>query len=360
MNSRERKELRYLRRKAKREDKIKRRSDLFADINRCFSFSIVMKYSFKCCNGVGWKRSTQLFKLHLFTIISSTCYNIKNNKYKVLDTYQFVINERGKLRVIDAPHIKDRLVHKVISNEVLLPIYEPHLIYDNGASQAGKGFTFAMNRVKEKLLYNYKKYSSGCVVLIDYSKFFENCSHEVIHMIHKKYIRNDYIIKVIEDYLFIGKGIALGVEIAQRESSIIPNVLDHYVQNSGCSIVRYMDDTVFFVNNYNDAKSVLEGYNYLSNKYGIIINKKKTKIFKINECFKYCKWIYNIDKNNRIYIIPDKNTIYRQRRKLNRMIKNKTDSYEIETVKNCFCAYLNNGDGFKYINYLNKKYLLNY
>lgn len=37
------------------------------------------------------------------------------------------------------------------------------------------------------------------------------------------------------------------------------------------------------------------------------------------------------------YIVPDKNTIYRQRRKLSRMIKNKIDSCEIETVKNCFC-----------------------
>ena len=54
-----------------------------------------------------------------------------------------------KVRVIDAPHIKDRLINKVISNEILIPLYEPHLIYDNGASQGLKGFTFVINRVKQ-------------------------------------------------------------------------------------------------------------------------------------------------------------------------------------------------------------------
>lgn len=355
MNSRERKELRYLRRKAKREEKIIERSNKYADINRCFSFSIVMKYSFKCCNGVGWKRSTQLFKLHLFTIISSTCHNIKNNSYKVLDTYQFVINERGKIRKIDAPHIRDRLVHKVISNEVLLPIYEPHLIYDNGASQVGKGFTFALKRVKEKLLYNYKKYSSGCVVLIDYSKFFENCSHEVIHKIHKKYIKNDYVIKVIEDYLFIGEGIALGVEIAQREASIIPNILDHYVEGNGCSVVRYMDDTVFFVNDYYTAYNVLENYIKLSNKLKIVINKTKTEIIKINDYFNYCKWIFHIDNKGKVSFVPDKSTIYRQRRKIKKMYKNNNIlKNELNIVRKCFCAYLDIGNSYRYINYLRR------
>ena len=88
---------------------------------------------------------------HQFTIISNTCHNIKNNNYKVGKTYKFQINERGKIRNIDAPHINDRLIHKVLSNEILLPIYEPHIIYDNGASQKDKGFTFALHRVKDKL-----------------------------------------------------------------------------------------------------------------------------------------------------------------------------------------------------------------
>lgn len=140
MTSRERKELRYIRRKNKREEKNIYRSEKYANVNNCFIFSKVMYYSDKCCKGVRWKKSTQLFRLHQFTNIALTCYNVKNNKYKVNKTFSFVINERGKKRNIDAPHIMDRLIHKVISNEILTPIYSPHLIYNNCASVKDKGF----------------------------------------------------------------------------------------------------------------------------------------------------------------------------------------------------------------------------
>ena len=127
------------------------------------------------------------------------------------DTYSFIINERGKTRNIDAPHIKDRLVHKILTNEIIEPIYNPHLIYNNGATMKGKGFKFSLDKLKSMLYSWYLKNGlNGFVVLIDFSKFFENCSHEVIHNIHKKYIINDEVIKVIEDYLFISKVLHLG------------------------------------------------------------------------------------------------------------------------------------------------------
>ena len=361
MNSRERKEKRYLRRKEKRLNKIIERSNRYASINEAFCFHKVMFYSDKCCNGVRWKKSTINFELHQFTIISTVCHNIKNNTYKVGNTYKFQINERGKVRNIDAPHIKDRLVHKVLSNEIILPIYQPHLIYDNGASQKNKGFTFSLFRLRKKLQRYFKKYgNNGYIVLIDYSKFFENSSHEVIHKIHEGYIRDSYTIQVIEDYTFIVKGIALGIEMAQKEASIIPNVLDHYVQNRCSAIVRYMDDSCFICKSYDEALKTLRNYCELSSKYGIIINTKKTKIVKLTNYFKFCKWNYKLLPSGKVIIVPDKRTIYRQRRKLRKMHKlyqNKDLLFEeIKVSKTCFMAYLKIGNSNKYLSYLNDRY----
>lgn len=361
MNSKERQEQRYQRRKEKREKKIIERSNKYADINNAFCFHKVMYYANKCCNGVRWKKSTTHFRLHQFSIVANCCYSIKNNSYKVGKTYRFQINERGKIRNIDAPHIKDRLVHKVISNEILVPIYEPHLIYDNGASQKNKGFLFALNRLKSKLQSHYRKYGlNGYIVLIDYSKFFENCSYEVIHNIHKKYIRNDNMIKVIEDYLFIGKGIALGVEIAQREASMIPNVLDHYIENK-YKIERYMDDSVYLCNNYKKALYSLAYYKNKACDFGIVINPKKTKIVKLCDVFKYCKWNYKLLTTGKVIMIPDKNTIYRQRRKLRKMYKLYRDGNisfnDLIISKTCFKAYLSIGNSYKYIKYLHNRYI---
>ena len=69
MNSVERKQARYERRKNKRLRIIEERSSKYADLNNAFCFSKAMYYGDKCCNGVGYKKSTQNFKLHEFTII---------------------------------------------------------------------------------------------------------------------------------------------------------------------------------------------------------------------------------------------------------------------------------------------------
>lgn len=340
MNSLERKQKRYERRNNKRLEKVKAISEEYADLNKAFCFSKAMYYGDKCCKGVGYKKSTQNFKIHEFTIISNICRNIKNDNYQVGDTYSFIINERGKTRKIDAPHIKDRLVHKILSNEIIEPIYREHLIYDNGASVKNKGFKFSIDRLKKKLYsWHLKNKIEGYIILIDFSKFFENCSHDLIHNIHKKYIINDTVIKVIEDYLFIGKGIALGVEIAQREAIIIPNKLDHYIQNK-TSIIRYMDDSIFFVNSYKEGKYLLDEYTKIVNSLNIKINNKKSFIISIKSSFKYCKWKYKLFKNGKIICKPCIEIIKRQKKKLKKMKKISINSEEIETTKMSFNSYL--------------------
>ncbi len=349
MNSLERKKNRYERRKNKRLEKIKKTSDAFANLDYAFCFHKAMYYGDKCCKGVGYKKSTQNFKLHEFTIISSVCRDIKTKNYKVGDTYNFIINERGKTRNIEAPHIKDRLVHKILANEILEPIYNSHLIYNNGASIKGKGFKFSIDRLKNMIYSWYLKYGlNGYVVLIDFSKFFENCSHDVIHNIHRKYIKNDEVIKVIEDYLFISKGIALGVEIAQREAIIVPNTLDHFIQNK-TKIIRYMDDTIILVKDYEDGKKILDEYKKIAQLLSIKINTKKSYISRIDKTFKYCKWRYKLLNSGKVICIPCIQTIKRQRIKLKKMKNLKLPKEEIEATKNAYKAYLSIGNTNRYI-----------
>ena len=58
MNSIERKELRYRKRKEKRILKNIERSNKYGNIEDAFTFHKVMYYADKCCKGVGYKKST--------------------------------------------------------------------------------------------------------------------------------------------------------------------------------------------------------------------------------------------------------------------------------------------------------------
>ena len=122
-------------------------------------------------------------------------------------------------------------------------------------------------------------------------------------------------------------------KIAQREASIIPNKLDNYLQNKKLSSIRYMDDTVFFCDDYNMSCDILNKYIEMSNKLNIFVNSKKTKIIKLSNWFVYCKWKFKIFDRDKVIMIPNKKTIYRQRRKLRKMIKNNVNIDDIKIIK---------------------------
>ncbi|MCD7811979.1 MAG: hypothetical protein LUG91_09080 [Ruminococcus sp.] len=53
---------------------------------------------------------------------------------------------------------------------------KPLLIYDNSASQIGKGQTFALERVRKMLQKAYLQYGKEAyVVQLDVSKYFDTC-----------------------------------------------------------------------------------------------------------------------------------------------------------------------------------------
>lgn len=129
-----RKNKKYSRRKYKREQKIKQDFNELNLDNDFYSFQKLFYYGLKCQKNVCWKRSVQIFKSKLFTTTGTLLKNLKNNILTRLNYDKFTIMERGKKRKIAAPRVYDRQVDKAVTQEILLPIYQKHMIYDNGAS----------------------------------------------------------------------------------------------------------------------------------------------------------------------------------------------------------------------------------
>lgn len=187
MTSQERHEARYQRRRAARRARQEARCAALGSLEEVFSYHTMFKYGRKCCNGVRWKQSTQNFERHLFSNTAKQRRLILAKRWRPKKYVHFTVCERGKIRGIDAPHITDRQIHKVISKEVLEPLYDPSMIYDNGASRIGKGLHWQIKRIKQQLARHYRRYGrAGGVLLLDLKKFFPYAPHSIIYQRHQR------------------------------------------------------------------------------------------------------------------------------------------------------------------------------
>ena len=231
MTSEERREARYHRRKAAREERRRIRNDALGGISEAFSFRKMFKWGKKCCNNVRWKQSTQNFERHLFSGTARRRREVISGTWRPKPGAHFLLRERGKIRPIDAPHINDRQIHKTLTKEVLEPLYTPGMIYRNGASQRGKGLHFHHEELKKILRNHYRKHGQeGYVVLMDLKQFFPSAPHAEIYERHRRLILDNEI-RAVADMVVAsvpgGTGMPLGVEPSQMEMVSLPSAVDN-------------------------------------------------------------------------------------------------------------------------------------
>ena len=343
MNSIERKNARYERRKTKRQTNRDRIIEDIGTAEEVFNYHNMFKYGLDCCKGVMWKQAPQTFKRHLF---SRTAVNRKKvlNGYKPKPLVHFVLSERGKTRPIDAPHIDDRQIQKVLTKKVLLPLYQSRMIYDNGASLKGKGLIFAQSQLDKVLRRHIKKYGyNGYVIIADFKSFFPNADRSVIKGKHKE-IKDDRlrtILDTVTDSFKGDVGLPLGVEPSQLEMIALPSPLDNYMccQLGLKGFGHYMDDYHIFVPPDQSPKDVLQVFIQKAGDLGIKVSTGKTQIIRIGKPFKYCKR-KRIYKAGKIISLGDRRSKQRLRRKIKAFANNKEMLYEdIYTSINSSLAY---------------------
>lgn len=343
MNSAERREGRYQRRKAKR--KKPGRCIEFEDV---YTMQNLQQATHVCEKGVIWKQDPIKYTTHAPVNNKRRKDDllngrpVKSGKIRTAD-----IRERGKLRHIRMVGFGDRVPQRCLCDHALLPALLPGLIYDNGASQKGKGVAFARKRTVCHLERALRVYGldNTYVMLLDLKGFFDSISHQLCLKILRDAFTDKRIIGLTMFYIKLyhkpdiasirnpeereareeqlkknhGKGCTLGSEISQDMAIATPNGLDHMIKEQ-CRIkayVRYMDDMLFF-----GPKQVLERlYEVVKEKcreLGFCINETKTKICKVTGSFVFLKTRYHVTKTGKIIRRIAKAAIVRQRRKLKR------------------------------------------
>ena len=319
--------------------------------------------------GSDWKPQVQRFEMTYLLELSRIQRELKEMTYEFLPSTQFVLNERGKTRVIRGEQIQDRIVKHTLCDEVLNPAVKNFLIYDNGASLVGKGIAFTRKRLLTHLRRYYAQHHSndGYILLIDFSKYYDNIRHDILMELMKKYVTDEHSLwllqktvdrsKVDVSYMsddeyencldilfnsllyqeidqrlltgekFMGKHLNIGDQVAQTAGIAYPIPIDNFVKIvKGVKFYgRYMDDSYAIHESKEFLEELLKGIVEIAGGLGITVNLKKTRICKLSDHWRFLQIQYSLTDTGRVIQKINPKRLTAMRRKMKKLAPKLTE-----------------------------------
>ena len=309
MNSAERREARYQRRKAAREARRAELAKEYGTFEAVFSFERLYDAYRGSIKGVGWKASTQRYKASNLAQINKTHEELLTGRYRSKGFYEFDIVERGKPRHIKSVHISERVVQRCLCDNCLTPMLSRSFIYDNGASLPGKGYDFSVRRVTHFLAEHYRKHGrEGYVLVFDFSKYFDTAQHAPVFAEIRRSGIDDRLASITEYFIgnFGDVGLGLGSQVSQIAALALPNKIDHYIKDvlRMKYYERYMDDGCIICESKERLRVCLRELRRLCAEHGIRLNEKKTQIIKLSRGFTFVKVRFRYGRNGAVIRKP--------------------------------------------------------
>lgn len=323
--------------------------DMIDSFENIFTYERLLRSFNECKKGQLWKGNVIDFNANYVEKITKLEQSILDGTYEPFPDNINYIHERGKTRKIHSQHIRDRIVHKVVNQDILIPTFHKRFIRYNSASQKQKGVDFAMKSFKMHLNRAYRKWGTDFYILsIDIRKYFENIPHDYIEKLLRKEIKDERIIRLCMSSMKSydgGKGLGLGSEINQTYALLCLNEFDHIMKERFHikEYARYMDDIYIIHNDKEFLHEIIEfAKSYLSG-LRLEMNEKKTNIIPIKNGITFLGFRWKLTKTGHVMLVPKKQTIFRNKKKL-RKLKLKLDSgvFTFEEIQNSRASMLGN------------------
>lgn len=318
-------------------------------IEQLMELNTLNECAYECSRQSRWKERTQQYICNMLIKNIQLRNDVLNGKYSVDPTTDFTLNERGHIRKIEAPAMKDRVVQKTLMKSVLTPSLRPYLIYDNYASLKKRGTTFARKRFEIMLRrYINKNGIDGYVLMIDIKKYFESINHSVLKHLLSTKIANEpkdvvnLIYYIIDTSSHSDKGLNLGSEAPQIFAVYYLNPIDVFIKVvKGVKYYgRYMDDVYIIGKTKNELKVLLEEIKERLKYLKLQINDRKTSIIKLKHGFNFLQIKYNVLSTGKILKRISHKKIVRERRRL-KAFKRELDKGNMleENILNCYRSW---------------------
>lgn len=333
----------------------------------------------RAIRGSKWKQSTQKYGSEVVMNLAAIQHELETGTYKTGERSTFIVHERGKTRLIHGNMVEDRIVRHILCDEVLTPTLEKYLIYDNGASQVGKGIAFTRKRLEAHLHKYFRHYGNhGYILLVDFSKYYDNIRHGIAFQQIAEHVHDETALAVLREVLdnmkidvsymsdeeyagcmdrkfdsvkyseipnslktgekFMRKCISIGDQTAQNIGIFYPTPVDNYVKivRGQKYYGRYMDDSYVISPDKEELKDILWGIREQCAKLGIFVNEKKTQIYRIDRPFHFLQNSYYLTDTGKVVVKINKKRLVAMRRKLRKLavkLKNgETQYHDIEQM----------------------------
>lgn len=287
---------------------------------------------------------------------------IINKTYKVDGYISFIVTD-PKVRKIDAPHCKDKIVQLAINN-VLKEIYQPKFIYDTYACLDEKGTHKCVARIQYFMRKAKWEYGEDAIIVkIDIKQFFYTIIRVILKEIVAKTIKEKDTLELL--YIIIDSadmidilGLPLGNTLSQLFSNIYLNEIDQYAKR-GLGIkyyIRYADDIIIIVKNKERAKEVLQLIRVrVEVKLGMKLNDDKSKIFPIAQGVNAIG--FKIYPTHMLLRDNSKKDIKRKLKKFRPMlIKEEITIEKVEQILNSWYGHAEQSDCYKFVQSLLERF----
>lgn len=322
MNSDERRAARRARREAARAERRAARAagctlEAVADLANLEKAARMAK------RGVGWKASVQRYdKDRLRNVAKARRDLLEGNDIRRGFT-EFDVVERGKVRHISSVHFSERVVHKSLAQNALVPALTPSFTHGNSANTKGRGTDYAVRLLKSQLAEHWRRHGAeGYILLADFSDYFARIDHGVAKAVVRRAVDDDRVVGLTWSLIdACGEvGLGLGSEPNQVIAVAVPGRIDHYVTEV-CRVEaygRYMDAYAIDADKERLRRTLRE-VRRLCGELGITVNERKTQIVKLSHGFTWLKKRWSYGPTGKVVVRPCRDSVSRERRKLKAM-----------------------------------------
>ena len=267
------------------------------EFDKKLTYENLMKAHLLSKKGKGYRKDVIEFNLKQEDYIKWIYEKLNNQTYKHGKYKTFYIYE-PKLRKIEKSRYIDRVIHRFVVDNFLLPYFEPTFINTSYACLKSKGMHKACLDLQNAMKHCKRIWKNYYIIKMDVTKYFQNINKELLFSILNKKIKDEKLLWLLKEIIYSNEGkysLAIGNYTSQTFANIYLNEADQYIKNKlHCKYYyRFMDDSIILIKTKEEAIDILNKIRtFLKDKLELELNKK-TQIFKSTQGVNFCGYKIN-------------------------------------------------------------------